>query len=214
MVVRLSMLFEAYTKTAGMCLGLLLFFGVIALLARFLRVKALDFNMSARTVFWACMVPGFLLLSVCLTLIDEPRWQLSHETLSWMFMFSAFLGIPAVMPLFAGAVWASAFRLLKTPVRAGSLVLVMLGVFALGCAASNIHDVVCCAAITDTYAQHQAAGYDLDFFVALGNKFGIAREVTADYATLGPCAMVMVLGELAVAVACFRRLGRLSRIVG
>ena len=210
MGIRLSMLIEAYTKTAGMCLGFVLFFGAIALLALFLKVKRLNFNIPARSAFWACMVPGFILLAICLTLIDKPHWPYSPETLEWMFMFSAFLGIPAVLPFLAGAVWASACRLLKAPVSAGAFVLVMLGAFALGCAASNIHDVVWCAALTDTYASHHAAGYDLDYFVAFGNKFGIPREVTADYATLGPCAMVMVLGELGVAVACFARLAKLS----
>ncbi len=211
MGARLSILYEAYTKTTGMCLGFVIFFGVISLLAYFLKVKKLNFGIPARVAFWACMVHGFILLTVCLTLIDEPRWNLPHEILSWMFMFSAFLGIPVVMPLFAGIVWASACRLLKTPVQVGPFALVMLGAFALGCAASNIHDVVWCASVTDTYAQHKAAGYDLDFFVALGNKFSIAREVTADYATLGPCAIVMVLGELMVAAACFGRLAKLSK---
>ncbi len=210
MGIRLSMVFEAYTKTAGMCLGFVIFYGAFALLAWFLKVKRLNFNIPARAAFWVCMIPGFIVLAVCLTLIDKPHWPYSPETLEWMFMFSAFLGIPAALPLLAGAVWASACRLLNTPVKAGPLVLVMLGVFGLGCAASNIHDVVWCAAITDTYAQHKAAGYDLDYFVAFGNKFGIPREVTADYATLGPCAMVMVLGELAVALACFARLAKLS----
>ena len=210
MCVRLSILSEAYSKTAWMCLGFVIFFGVISLLAYFLKVKKLNFGISARAAFWVCAVLGFVLLTVCLTLIDEPRWPLSHEILSWMFMFSAFLGIPVVMPLFAGIVWASACRLAKAPVQVGPLMLVMLGTFALGCAASNIHDVVWCASVTDTYAQHKAAGYDLDFFVALGNKFGIPREVTADYATLGPCAIVMVLGELTVAAACFGRLAKLS----
>ena len=210
MGIRLSMFFEAYTKTAGMCLGFVLFYGVIALLAYFLKMKRLNFIISVRTAFWACVLPGFILLAVCLTLIDKPQWSFSPETLDWMFMFSAFLGIPAALPLLAAAVWAAACRLANTPVKAGPLALVMLGTFGLGCAASNVHDVVWCAAITDTYARHHAAGYDLDYFVAFGGKFGIPREVTADYATLGPCAFVMVLGELAVALACFARLAKLS----
>jgi hypothetical protein len=210
MGVRLLILLEAYTKTAWMCLGFVIFFGTIALLAWLLNVKKLNLGIPGRSVFWACMIPGFILTTVCLTLIDRPRWPLDGEIMSWMFMFSAFLGVPVALPLLAGAVWAAACRLLKTPVHVGPLALVMLGVFGLGCAASNIHDVVWCASVTDTYAQHKAAGYDLDFFVALGEKFGIAREVTADYATLGPCAMVMVVGELTVAAACFSRLAKLS----
>ncbi len=213
MIVRLSMLCDVYAKTAYMCLGLLVFFGVVSLLACFLNVRRLNFDIRAKTAFWACLVPGFILITVCLTLIDEPRWGLSGGVMSWMFMLSAFLGVPVALPLLAGAAWASAHRLLKAPVRAGSFALVLLGVFALGCAASNIHDVIWCAAITNTYAHHEVAGGDLAAFVALGNKFGIASEVLSDYATLGPCAIVMVIGELTVAAACFRRLARLSRIV-
>ena len=211
MAERVSLVLEAYRHTALMCAAFLVFFGVIALLARYFRWRRLEFEIAPQPLFWVCIVPGFLLAAVCLTLIDQPRWPLSAETLDWMFMFSAFLGIPVVMPLFAGAVWASAFRLLRTPVRASSLALVMLGTFALGCAASNIHDVVWCGAITGGFARHHAAGYDLDYFVAFGNLFGIPREVTADYVTLGPCAFVMVVGELAVAGACFSRLAKMSQ---
>jgi hypothetical protein len=73
-----------------------------------------------------------------------------------------------------------------------------------------IHEVVWCGAITDWYLHHHKAGYGLDYFVAFGRPFGISREVLADYAALGPCALVLVAGELFVAVTCFLRLGRAS----
>ena len=79
MGVRLSVLSEAYTNTAWMCVGIMVFFGVIALLALFLNAKRLNFGFSARAVFWCCGISGFILLAVCLTLIDEPRWDLKHE---------------------------------------------------------------------------------------------------------------------------------------
>jgi len=211
MGVRWATILEAYGQTWNMCLAMLLFFVAVALLARFLNARCLDFDIPSRGVFWVCVVLAFILMSICLTLIDKPRFAVSDVALDWMFMFSAFLGIPATLPLLAGAIWASAHRLYRMPVQASSLTLVMLGMFAIGCAASNIHDVVWCGAITGWYARHQAAGYDLDYFVAFGNMFGISREVLADYATLGPCAIVLVLGETVVAVACFQRLGGLSR---
>lgn len=210
MGTRVSILLEAYTKTWNLCLGILLIFAVVAALALFFRFQRLEFELSSRRVFWACLIPGFLLLAVCLTLIDKPRFPVSSEMADWFFMFSAFLGIPVAVPLFAGAAWASAHYRHRVPVKASSLLLVLVGMFALGCAASNIHDVIWCASVTDIYAKHQAAGYDLDFFVAFGKPFGISREVLADYATLGPCAIVMVIGELAAAAACFRRLARLG----
>ena len=208
MGARLSLFAEAYGKTWSMCLALLLFFGVVGLLAYRLRVKRLDFRIPARPVFWACVMPGFVLLAVCLTLIDKPYFHVSDETKNWLFMFSAFLGVPLSLPMLAGAAWAAAHYMQRIPIRVPSLALLMLGVFALGCAASNIHDVVWCGAITDWYLHHHKAGYDLDYFVALGRPFGISREVLADYATLGPCAVVLVAGELFVALACFLRLGK------
>ena len=208
MGARLSLFAEAYGKTWSMCLALLVFFGVVGLLAHRLRLKRLEFRIPARPVFWLCVLPGFALMTVCLTLIDRPHFHMTDLTKSWLFMFSAFLGVPVSLPLLAGAAWASAHYLHRTPIRVSSLALLMLGVFALGCAASNIHDVVWCGAITDWYLEHHKAGYDLDYFVALGRPFGIPREVLADYATLGPCAVVMVAGELFVALACFLRLGK------
>jgi hypothetical protein len=205
---RLSLLADVYGKTWSLCLALLVFFGVVGLLAYRLRVKRLDFRIPARPVFWGCVVPGFVLMAVCLTLIDKPYFHIPDETKNWQFMFSAFLGVPVSLPMLAGAAWAAAHYLQRIPVRVSSLALLMLGVFALGCAASNIHDVVWCGAITDWYLHHHKAGYDLDYFVALGKPFGISREVLADYATLGPCAVVLVAGELFVALACFLRLGQ------
>ncbi len=209
MGTQLAIILDAYSKTPGMCLGFVLFYGAVALLAYTLNVEDWDFEIPARTIFWACLIPGFILMAVCLVLIDKPHWAVPEKTLQWMFMFSAFLGIPAALPFLAGAVWASALRTRDAAVEASSLALVMLGTFGLGCAASNIHDVAWCAAITDNFTKHFTAGYDLDYFVAFGGKFGISREVLADYATLGPCAFVMVAGELAVAIACFVRLAKL-----
>ncbi|MCX5758966.1 MAG: hypothetical protein NTU83_10765, partial [Candidatus Hydrogenedentes bacterium] len=203
MGVRLSLFLEAYGKTWNMCLALLLFFVVVAVAARWFKAGKLDFHLPPRLVFWACVVPGFVLMAVCLTLIDKPYFSISNVAKEWLFMFSAFLGVPVSIPLLAGAVWATAHHLLGIPVKASSLALLLLGMFALGCAASNIHDVVWCGTITGGYTQHHAAGYDLDYFVDFGNRFGIARATLADYATLRPCAVVLVLGELLVAVACF-----------
>lgn len=208
MGVRLSLFADAYAKTWSMCLALLLFFAVVGLLAYRLHIKRLDFRIPVRPVFWLCVLPGFVLLAVCLTLIDKPYFHIPDTTKDWLFMFSAFLGVPVSLPMLAGAVWASAHYMQRIPIRVSSLALLMLGIFALGCAASNIHDVVWCGAVTDWYIHHHKAGYDLDYFVALGKLFGISREVLADYATLGPCAVVLVAGELFVAVACFLRLGK------
>lgn len=203
---------NAYAKTWDMCLAMFLFFVVVGLVARFMPVGRLDTAISPRPVLYGCLSIWFFLLSVCLTLIDFPHFNLTPEMKDWLFMFSAFLGIPVSVPFLAGAVWAAAYQLNNAPVRLLPLALIMLGSFALACAASNIHDVAWCGVITNGYTGHYAAGYDLDFFVAFGEWFGIARETTADYATLGPCAFVMVIGELITALCCFKRLSALRQV--
>jgi hypothetical protein len=207
MLTSLSILLEAYGKTWNMCLALSLFFAGVAVLAYFMKAKDMDFQIPSWIVFWACLASAFVVFSVCLTLIDKPHFAASEVTLNWLFMFSAFLGIPVALPMLAGMVWALAHHIHREPLNASSLALLMLGTFAIGCAVSNVHDVIWCGAITDGYTHHFQAGYDLDYFVGFGRKFGISREVLADYATLGPCAIVLVLGELVVAASCFVRLG-------
>lgn len=203
------LILDAYTKTWTMCLFSYGFFVVVALLATFFRVRRLDFRLPTRFVFWVCLITWFVILSICLTLIDRPRIGLSKEMLGWLFMFCAFLFIPATVPLLAGAAWALVHELRREPMRISSFLLVMLAAFGLGCAASNIHDIVWCGVITNGYTIHFKAGYDLDVFVAFAQQFGITREIAADYATLGPYAMVLVLGELLVSVAAYIRLRNL-----
>lgn len=204
--MRASIFLEAYGKTWSMCFVFLLFFASVAMLARRLRLPQFDCDIPAKRSAWLCAVPGFLLLALCLTLIDKPKFPMTDVTAEWLFMFSAFLGIPAALPLITGGIWALAHHMQELPLRLSSLALLMLGTFALGCAASNLHDLAWCGAITDGYTKHFAAGYDLDYFVACGQYFGIPRETLGDYATLGPFAAVLVLGELLVAAAAFARL--------
>lgn len=210
----MAIILEAYAKTWHMCLALFGFFVVVALLVWFLSAVRFERPISARVAFWGCLVLGFVMASVCLTLIDKPYINASDEMKDWLFMFSAFLGVPVFIPFFGGAAYAYAHYQHRLALGAFSFGLILLGLFALGCAASNIHDVVWCGTITDCYTQHHKAGYDLDLFVAFGQWFGISGEVLADYATLGPCAVVLVAGELLVAGACFGRLHRLHNAVG
>ena len=199
---------EAYRQTWGLCLVLVCFFGVVTWGVWRGRDKVPARVCPPRAVFWVCTLVGFLLLGVCLTLIDKPLLNNSEEMKDWLFMFSAFLGIPLALPLFSGAAWSAAHRYLGAEMKTIPFALLMLGTFAMGTAASNLHDVLWCATYTEGYTRHAAAGYDLDLFVAAGWPFGIPREVMADYATLGPVAMILVSGELVVAWACFTRLAR------
>ena len=107
MGARLSLFADVYGKTWSMCVALLLFFGVVGLLAHRIRVKRLDFRIRARPVFGVCVLPGFVLMAVCLTLIDKPYFHMSDLAKSWLFMFAAFLGVPVSLPMLAGAAWAS-----------------------------------------------------------------------------------------------------------
>jgi len=205
------LIFDTYVKTWPMCLASLGFFMVVAGLAYRVRIPRLDRELSSRRVFWACLGVWFVLLSVCLILVDKPHFDLAPHTKGWLFMFSAFLGIPLTVPLLACAAWALAHQVRGEGVKLSALLLVGLGSFGLGCAASNIHDVVWCGVITHWYTQHFKAGYDLDLFVAVGKRFGIPGPVLGDYATLGPYTILLVLGEVAVSVASFLRLQRLNQ---
>ena len=191
-----------------MCLAFLGFFVGIAALLYGLSAARLEWRLPSVPVFWICLVSGFVMAAICLTLIDKPHFALSDETKDWLFMFSAFLGIPLAIPLLAGAAWTLAHQLRNEPVRVTPFILLLFGAFGVGCAASNIHDIVWCGAITHGFTQHYKAGYDLDVFVAFGKWFNIPAETLADYATLGPCAIVLVVGELFVAAVAFARIKR------
>jgi len=201
---------EAYAKTWDMCLAMMAFFVAVALLAHFIRGERLELEIPARAAFWACISVAFISASICLTLIDKPHLAVSEVTKEWLFMFSAFLGVPVFIPFFGGAAYACAHHQHGDTLKALPFGLLLLGLFGVGCAASNVHDLLWCGAITEGYTKHYAAGYDLDYFVAFGQWFGIEREILADYATLGPCALVLITGELLVAAVCFLRLRRLG----
>ncbi len=201
---------SAYPKTWPMCLATVLFFAVAVGLTLRVRVPRLDRALPARPLFWGLVVAWLVLMSLLLTLIDKPHFALSGEAKNWTFMFSAFLGVPVTVPLLAGAVWALNHHLLRKTVRLSGLVLLAIGAWGLGCAASNIHDVLWCGVITDGYSKSFEAGYDLDLFVAFGECFGIEGKILADYVVLGPYALLLVAGELAVATAAFIRLGRVG----
>ena len=204
------LIIDAYMKIWLMCLASYGFFAVVALLATFFHVPRLDFRLPTRFLFWSCLIAWFVILSICLTLIDEPHIGLSKQMLNWLFMFCAFLFIPVSVPLLVGAVWSLMHEIRYEVMRVSSFCLVTLAAFGLGCAASNIHDAVWCGIITNGYTIHYKAGFDLDLFVAFAKWFGISREVAADYATLGPYAIVLVLGELLVSVAAYVRLRALN----
>ena len=175
------MILEAYTNTWSMCLASFLFFVVVAAAAQWLPLPKRDIVLPSKASFWITLCIGFALLALCLTLIDKPRISASEVTLEWMFMFSAFLGIPAALPFLGAAVWALAHAMREEPSPLSELGLVGLASFAIGCAASNVHDIAWCGAITQGFSAHHAAGYDLDYFVGFGSWFGISREILADY---------------------------------
>jgi len=189
-----------------MCLAMLGFFVVVSAVAWYLQIPSLSGELCPSTVFWVLTVLWFVVMSAVMTLIDKPHLAASKETIEWLFMFSAFLGIPVAVPLFSGAIWALAHDLGDMAMEAGSLALVMLGSFGMGCAVSNMHDLLWCGIITNGYSQHYKAGYDLDVFVAFGQHFGLERDFLADYTTLGPCALALIVGELLVAGVCYARL--------
>ncbi len=200
------LIFDTYVRMWPMLIGIVALFIVLIGLIWRVRAPRLDLDLRPGRVLWSCLISWLVLASVCLTLIDEPYFSVSQDVKNWMFMLSAFLGIPLTMPLLAGMVWAWGCRVRNEPVMLGALVLVMLAAFWLGCAASNVHDIVWCGVITDGYTKHYAAGSDIAFFIEPAKWVGIPESISADYASLGPFAIIFVVGELMVFAASFGRL--------
>ena len=202
------LILETYGRMWPMVIAIIALAILIMGLTWWARVPRFERPLRPGRVLWSCLITWLILASVCLTLIDEPYFNISKNAKNWMFMFSAFLGIPLTMPLLAGMVWAWGCRLRNESVALGALVLVMLAAFWLGCAASNIHDIVWCGVITDGFKKHYAAGSDIAFFYKPATWLGIPESVAADYAALGPFAIIFVAGELAAFAATFARLNR------
>jgi len=202
------LIFHTYARMWPMLIGVVALFAVLMGLISRVRIARLERPLRSRRVFWSCLISWLVLASACLTMIDEPYFEISQEIKNWMFMLSAFLGIPLTMPLLAGLVWAWQCRLRGESVMPGALASIMLAAFWLGCAASNVHDIIWCGAITKGFTQHFGAGSDILFFIAPAKWFGIPESVSADYAALGSFAIIFVMGELAVAAVSFARLAR------
>lgn len=198
--------FQAYPQIWLMSLCSFGFFVAVAWAVWVFSVPQWNIELPSKPFFLFNLIVGTLFMGVLSTLIDKPHLDASEETIEWLFMFSAFLGLPAATPLLVWATWGLYAHLRGEGVSLGDAALTGLGGFAVGCASSNMHDLFWCGIITRGYSQHFTAGYDLDLFVAFGQRFGIAAEVLADYATLGPYAFVLILGELLVAAACGWRL--------
>ena len=205
----MALFFPALIATWPMCVGLLAFGASVSALIRYLRLPWLDFSLNAWAVFWISVSSWFISHSIMLTLVDSPYLNLissaRQETITWLFMLGAFLGIPLTVPLLAAAVWSLYRAARRERVRCGPLFLLMLGTFMLGLGTSNAHDFLWCGIITEYFTKHYPAGNDLLFFIVLGRWFGIPEKVTADYATLGSCAVVLIAAELMMGVTSLRR---------
>lgn len=191
-----------------LCLAFAAFFVAVAAAAWWIPWSKWHRSVSSGCTFIVFVMLWVITMGACLTFVDSPHLDLSKEAIDWLFMVSSFLGIPLTIPLLTGAICAFSRGLRNERTPLPELVLIMLAGFGLGCAASNIHDVVWCGVITEWYTQSYKAGYDLVVFATVGQWFGISEKVLYDYATLGPCAAVLVAGELMVSAICFCRLWR------
>ncbi|HPO16056.1 MAG TPA: hypothetical protein PLI09_21650 [Candidatus Hydrogenedentes bacterium] len=200
------LIFETYKAAWPMCLGFIAIFLAVGTLVYFLRIPRWERSLNARAVFWVCCVLWVIFMGIVMTLVDSPYLPFSQGTITWLFMLSAFLGIPMAMPLLAGVFWALQCSLRKESIPLSTFLLVAFAAFGLGLAVSNVHDILWCGIITDGFSKHYKAGGDLDFFVYAGLPFGVSRETTADYAALGPFAILLVAGELFWAAVSVLRL--------
>ena len=204
------LLFQAYGNTWPLCLGLVAFLVGLSGLAHGLKCSRGNRTLDAHRLFWVSLLCWLVFMSIITTLIDSPYLPVPHEVIVWLFMLSAFLGLPLSMPPLAVAVWALFAAARGERVRLSTLCLLSLGAFALGAVTSNMHDVLYCGIITHGYAQPYPAGGDLAFFYAVARLFAIPDKVSADYATFGACMIIMVMGELALAAVCLRRVFKIE----
>jgi len=209
----MTLFFPSLLATWPMCVGLTIFAAAVSACVWYLRIPRLNVSLNALAVFWLCIILWFVSHSIMLTLVDSPYLNLissaNQEVITWLFMLSAFLGIPMTIPLLAASVWALHCAMKREPVRLGPLALLMFGAFMLGLGTSNAHDFLWCGIITEYFTKHYAAGSDLLFFIVMGGWFGIPEQVTADYATLGSCATVLITAELMMGAASLYRWARL-----
>ncbi len=200
----------AYVNTWTLCLGLVGFLALLCALAHYVRVPRGEHTLDALRLFWVSLVSWLVFMSIVTTLIDSPYLPVSQEAITWLFMLSAFLGLPLSMPPLAVAVWSLFSSARGERVRVSTLCLLSPGAFALGAATSNMHDVLWCGIITHGYSKPYPAGGDLAFFYAVARLFPIPENVYADYATFGACMIIMVVGELSLAAVCLRRVFRIE----
>ncbi|HOH29178.1 MAG TPA: hypothetical protein PLC40_05860 [Candidatus Hydrogenedentes bacterium] len=201
--------FTGLINTWPLCLAFCVFFGGASCAAWWFPWRKWACTIPSTPIFVVFTVLWVITMGICLTFVDSPYLNLSKAAIDWLFMLFAFLGIPLTIPLLTGAVWALAHGVRGERTGIAGLLLVMLAGFGLGCAASNIHDIAWCGIITKGYTVPYKAGGDLLAFATAGQWFGIPEEVLYDYAALGPCAAVLVIGELIFAAVCFARLTRL-----
>ncbi len=204
------LVFQTYMNAWPLCLGLIGFLAVLSGFAHFVWLPRRECSVNARPLFWATLVFWVVFMSIVTTLIDSPYLPVSQEAITWMFMISAFLGLPLSMPPLAVAVWALFAAARRERVRVSTLCLLSLGAFALGAVTSNMHDVLWCGIITHGYSQPHPAGGDLAFFYAVARLFPVPEKIYADYATFGACMIIMVLGELSVAAVCLHRVFKIE----
>ena len=208
------LIFQAYLDTWPLCLGLACFFVMLSGLAHFVRMPWGKHTVNARFLFWSSLLFWLVFMSIITTLIDSPYLPVSQEAITWLFMLSAFLGLPLSMPPLALAVWALYAAAQRRRVRFSTVGLLSLGFFALGAVTSNMHDVLWCGIITHGYNHPYPAGGDLAFFYAVARLFSIPDKISADYATFGACMIIMVMAELMLAAVCLRRVHRIEAAAG
>ena len=205
------LIFQTYVKAWPLCLGFVVFYLLFAAVVTWTPLPGKNWALSARKIFWSNLIFWLIFMSIVTTLIDSPYLPVSQEVITWLFMTSAFLGLPLSMPPFAALIWGFFAWLRGEKIAISSLGLLMLAAFCLGAFTSNMHDVLWCGVITHGYSQLHPAGGDLLPFYVLASLFGIPKQIQEDYATFGSCMVIMVFGELFMAGVCLRRLAKLEK---
>lgn len=204
------LMLQAFRDTWTLCVGILVFFGVLSAIVHYLRFSRFQWTVNARGLFWVSLLLWLVFMSIVMTLVDSPYLKLSQAAINMLFMVAAFVGLPLCMPPLVAAFWGLYAALRGERVRLSTLLLLLLGSFSLGAVTSNMHDILWCGIITDWYSKPYAAGSDLVAFYFVAGFFGLPMEMLTDYAVFGSCMVVMVIGELVLAHFCLRRIIRIE----
>lgn len=165
-----------------------------------------NFHLSPKPLFKITIPILFISLSLILTFIDKPPLNLSPETIDWLFMFSAFLGVPLLLPLLSSSIYSLFSHLHNKKLSLPSIIYLSIFTLFLGCAASSIRDIIWCATHSNFFSTYDPGGYDLSIFFSFGSLLGVTPSTTQNYSTFGQYSILLFICEILLSYMSYKKL--------